>query len=282
MKTVIYLDVLLLVNFIVGYFLLRSAGIACGVCPPFARNLLGAAAAALASLVLFLPPLPAPAQIVFGAAGALLAAGAAFPWQGARMYLRLTVWYFALNTGLAGLLMLFIGRGWLPGGQTNNLAVYAPISPRILFAGALAVYLCVRVLCLFLPKEQAETAVWEIQFPNAAAAVKVLRDTGFSAREPATARPVLLVSLPAVKDSLPPPAADFLAAWFAGENQPPPRGYRFCLVPLHTAGGPLLAPAFRLNVCCGGRLRSGIPVAFSPYVLGGGIQALAGPELFDE
>ena len=42
MKTVIYLDTLLLVNFLIGYLLLRGAGLLTGCAPSFGRNLLGA------------------------------------------------------------------------------------------------------------------------------------------------------------------------------------------------------------------------------------------------
>ena len=39
MKTVIYLDVLLLLNFLVAYLLLRAVGFLCGAPPGFLRTL---------------------------------------------------------------------------------------------------------------------------------------------------------------------------------------------------------------------------------------------------
>ena len=52
MKSVVYADVLLLVNFLIGYFLLRAAGLACAVPLPFGRNILGAVIAAVSTLML--------------------------------------------------------------------------------------------------------------------------------------------------------------------------------------------------------------------------------------
>ena len=55
MKTVIYLDVLLLVNFLAGYFLLMAAGLLSGCAARQLRLLAGAGLAALSALVLFAP-----------------------------------------------------------------------------------------------------------------------------------------------------------------------------------------------------------------------------------
>ena len=55
MKTVIYLDVLLLVNFLAAYFLLLAAGLFSGQRAGFGRMVLGSGAAALSALILFAP-----------------------------------------------------------------------------------------------------------------------------------------------------------------------------------------------------------------------------------
>lgn len=281
MKTVIYLDVLLLMNFVVGYLLLRAAGLVCGVCPPFGRNLLGGWAAALATLVLLLPPLPLLFQLLIRLFGALCAVWAAFPGQSRRSFFRLTGWYFALNMGLAGLLLLLMQGGWLPGTETNNLAFYLAVSPGLLCGACGGVYLAVRLAALLLPSSDAEYGEAHVTLSGETLTLRTLRDTGFSAREPVTASPVLLVSLPAVEKYLPPDLCSFLQVWFSGKTASPPPGLRLCLVPMNTANGPLLAPAFRLPVTLGGRSWPGLPVAFSPHPLGD-CQALAGTALFDE
>ena len=60
MKTVIYLDELLLVNFVLGAALLLCAGLLSARECSGVRLLAGSAAAALASLGLLLPELPGP------------------------------------------------------------------------------------------------------------------------------------------------------------------------------------------------------------------------------
>ena len=55
MKTVIYLDVLLLVNFLIAYFLLLAAGLLTAQKAAFGRMILGSVLAAASSLILFAP-----------------------------------------------------------------------------------------------------------------------------------------------------------------------------------------------------------------------------------
>ena len=76
-KTVVYLDVLLLTNFLTAYLLLLAAGALSGQRAPFARMLAGSALAALSALILFAPEQPYPVQVAYKAATALGIAEAA-------------------------------------------------------------------------------------------------------------------------------------------------------------------------------------------------------------
>lgn len=277
-KTVIYVDVLLLVNFIVAYFLLRAAGIACGAVLPFWRNVLGAGMAALSTLVLLLPPMPLAAQLACKAACGMAVVRAAFPWRGKRPYARLCCWYTALNLGLAGVLIFLLMGGWLPGAEANNLSVYLAISPPVLFWGAAGVYFALRAAGLLLPGISHDTQNLNIYFPGASFSLQVLCDTGFSLHEPISGQPVLLASFPLVQKKLPPEYRAFLSAWFSGQNASPPQNAKFRLVPMGTAAGSAVLPAFLLPITASSGQT--VPVAFSPQKFGGGAwEALAAPEL---
>ena len=58
MRGIVYVDILVLVNGVIGAFLLRCAARLCGCRAEGWRFLLGSAAAGLSSLILLLPPLP--------------------------------------------------------------------------------------------------------------------------------------------------------------------------------------------------------------------------------
>ncbi len=80
-KTVIYLDVLLLVNFLVAYLLLQAAGVLTGQRAAFARMLTGSVCAAVSALILFAPELSYPVQIMYKLATALAIAALTFGWR---------------------------------------------------------------------------------------------------------------------------------------------------------------------------------------------------------
>ena len=108
MKIVVYLDILLVTNFIAGYFLLRAAGWLAGASCPALRALAGAALAAASTLILLAPALAAPLNFAYKIFTAALVTLAAFGWHGLRPFLRAGTWFFVLNLGLAGFAMLYM------------------------------------------------------------------------------------------------------------------------------------------------------------------------------
>ena len=101
-KTVVYLDVLLLTNFLLAYFQLLAAGTLSGQRAGFGRMLAGSGLAALSALVLFAPPQPYPVQAAYKIATALGITAAAFGRRSLRRLLTAACWYAALNIALAG------------------------------------------------------------------------------------------------------------------------------------------------------------------------------------
>ena len=76
MRTVIYLDVLLLVNFVVGAAFLLAAGLLCGACCSPLRLVGGAGAAAVSSLALLAPTVPWPLALTYKGTSAALCVAA--------------------------------------------------------------------------------------------------------------------------------------------------------------------------------------------------------------
>lgn len=236
MKTVIYLDVLLLVNFAVAALFLLAAGLLCGVCCRGGRVILGACVGAAASLALLAPEVPWPLALTYKCATSALAVAAAYGWPGGRCFLRLTAWFWAAN-------LLLTGAVLLPGAQTNNFSVYLPLSPGVLLASAGGVYLAVQGVLRFLGRSAGQTFPARLTVGGTVLTLRAFCDTGFTVQEPVSGKAVVLVRLDAVHAALPPPLAAYLTGYFSGSPPPPAPELGLRLVPCTTVAGHCILPA---------------------------------------
>lgn len=272
MRGIVYVDILVLVNGVIGAFLLRCTARLCS-CPGGGwRLLLGGTAAGLSSLILLLPPLPDAVLWLLKLGSAALIVLAAFPWQGLRWYLRALFWYAAFNILLSGVVFAALYYGALGNIEANNLTLYFNVSPMTLIVCVTAVYLAMR-LCLFAFGKPAghPAAPFSAWFGRWEVTGMALLDTGFSVRDPVSGEAAFLLSRPAVGRMLPPELAAKLDTYFsAGQLDAPLR-----LVPTQTATGTRLLPAVqadRLLLRQHGALRAQncTLAVFTPEELGGG------------
>ena len=173
MKTVIYLDELLLTNFLAAAALLLGAGLLCARQCSGLRLMAGSAAAAAASLGILLPELPGPAAFLYKVFTCCAAVAAAYGVPGLRNFVQLCVWYLLLN-------LLLCGAVLLPGVQSANLCVYLPLSPGrlLLCCGAVLAVLRGVLFCFGRAGTRCFAAVLELE--GAVLSVQAFCDTGFS------------------------------------------------------------------------------------------------------
>ena len=186
----VYLDVLLLTNFLTAYLLLLAAGALSGQRAPFARMLAGSALAALSALILFAPEQPYPVQVAYKAATALGITAAAFGWRSRRRLVTAACWYAALNIALAGAVLLVILRTGTRVADTANLTVYLRVSPLLLLALSGACCAAVELgLRLFTRREApTKTAGLELELCGQPVRLRAALDTGCHLRDPVTCR----------------------------------------------------------------------------------------------
>ena len=249
-KTVIYLDVLLLVNFLVAYLLLQAAGVLTGQRAAFARMLTGSVCAAVSALILFAPELSYPVQIMYKLATALAIAALTFGWRDKLRLLAAACWYAALNILLAGLVVLIIFQSGTTLLQTGNLAVYLRVSPLLLLGLSGLCCGAVEVGLRFFRRRPAkqETVGLEFELCGTCIHLRAMLDTGCHLTDPITCMPVLVVSLTDAGSRLPPEVRQFLASWFAGgDKTDPPAGAQLRLIPCSTAAQRSLLPGFAVR-----------------------------------
>lgn len=253
MRTVIYLDVLLLVNFVVGAAFLLAAGLLCGACCSPLRLVGGAGAAAVSSLALLAPTAPWPLALTYKGTSAALCVAAAYGWQGARNTARLTAWFVLLNLTLTGAL-------FLPGAACNNLSFYLPVSPGLLLASTAGVCGVVEGVLHVLGRSGPACFGAELSVAGQVVPLSVFCDTGFHLQEPLSGRAVVLVRLDAV--SLPTELRAYLDACLAGVGAEPRPEWGVRFVPCQTVAGHCLLPALPAALGSNGRKQDEIYAAF--------------------
>lgn len=250
MKTVIYLDVLLLVNFLIAWLLLAAAGALTGQGAPFGRMLAASGMAAASSLVILVPELNGPVSMLYRLASCAAIAAAAYGWKPLRRWLAAAFWFAALNLLLAGVCMLWIGQGGGGLVQTANLAVYLNLPPWLLLllcgGCCAAVELALRLLGNV--KAPVETVGLEFNLCGACVRVRAALDTGCHLKDPISCQPVLLVSYPDAQARLPAELQAYLGGWFEGSRTlTPPEGERLRMIPCSTATGKTVLPGFAVG-----------------------------------
>lgn len=274
--TVVYIDLLFLLNLIANYLLLLAAGRMAGAALARWRIGLGAGLGALYAALVFLPGLAWlvcwPCKLAAGVLMALTAYG------GERRLLRVTVLFFGASAALAGAVLglELLGNVSL---TLEHGVFYTPLDIRLLLLMFVACYFVLSLFFRRVGQHGGELVRLRIVLEGGAADVAALRDTGHTLTDPATNRPVVVADGQALAKILPDwadpadPVRSLERCHAAGSRQAR-------LVPYRAVGvecGMLLALRTR-QVTADGKPLGRLLVALSPTPLsdGGGYQALIG------
>lgn len=274
--TVVYIDLLFLLNLVANYLLLLAAGRMAGAALVRWRIGLGGAAGALYAALVFLPGLEWlagwPCKLAAGVLMVLIAYG------GELHLLRVTVLFFGASAALAGAVL-----GLELFGSTSltleNGVLYTPLDIRLLLLLFVACYFVLSLFFRRVGRHGGERVRLEIALDDGSVTLTALRDTGHTLTDPADDRPVVVAYWQALAGMLP--------AW--ADPSDPIRSVERChaagsrqarLVPYRAVGvdhGMLLALRAR-RVTADGKPLGKLLVALSPTAVddGGGYQALIG------
>ncbi len=275
--TVVYIDLLFLLNLIANYLLLLGTGRIAGVGLHRWRIGAGAGLGALYAVAVFLPGMSWlsawPCKLVSGVLMAVVAYG------GERGLLRVTVLFFGASAGLAGLVLAveLLGGAGL---TMQNGVFYSQVDIRLLL---LLFVLCYFVLSLFFRRlgrhVGRELVELEITLLGQRITLTALQDSGHTLTDAVSNRPVIVAHWRCLSELLPREL----------QASQPVESLKRC----HEAGikGVRLVPYRAVGVDCGmllalrtdsvtaeGRGLGSLLVALSPNPVddGGGYQALIG------
>jgi stage II sporulation protein GA (sporulation sigma-E factor processing peptidase) len=199
--TVVYIDLLFLLNGVANYLLLLAGGRMSGAVLRRGYIALAAAAGAGYAAALFLPGLEWlaawPCKLASGVLMAVIAYGTG------RQLMRGTVMFFGAAAALAGLVLgaQLLGSGPL---TLENGVLYSRFDLRLLL---LLFVLCYFILSLFFRRlgrhDVGELVGLEVRLLGKTVHLRALRDTGNTLTDPADDRPVVVVEYAALKPYLP-------------------------------------------------------------------------------
>lgn len=275
--TVVYIDMLFLLNLIANYLLLLGTGRVAGTVLRRWRITLGAAAGALYAVLLFLPGMEWlglwPCKILSGILMPLIAYG------GERGLIRITALFFGASAGLAGLILAveLLGGAGL---SLENGVLYSVVDLRLLL---LLFVVCYFIMSLFFRRagrhNNREKVQLDIIIKDQQITLTALIDSGHTLTDPANNQPVVVADGRCFRSFL--PSGIDLFDPIEGVKQCREAGVSGVrLVPYRAVGincGMLLALRAH-SVSTGGQQLGKLLIALSPTPVDGGdgYQALIG------
>ena len=248
METVIYVDVLVVLNFIITYLLLLCTASALRLSPSAVRLFFGSLLGGVSSLMIFLPPLPLPLTLVCKAAICALITLTALPAGSLRLFLRNGAFFLLTNVLFAGIIFALMCI-FSPGGvQMNNGAVYLELNFFSLLGTAVLSFVLVSVYNHYLRRQKMREEIVQMtvfvggrQFT-----CRALYDSGNRLTDGYFGAPVAVVHFDVVKEFLP----YELLPFFSGEIYDiyacsREWSGRIRFLPTETVGGEGLLPCFR-------------------------------------
>ena len=228
----VYLDVLLLSNLWVDYALLLASARLTHTPLNRRRGLLGAAAGALCSLTVLLPPLPLPVCALLRLGTAFLVCLTAF---GRSRLLRQTAVFLGVSLFFCGMLYAFSALCRPQGWYIRNTVIYTDISLLTLLLGTAAA----SGIAVLWARHAASVPCGcrlHLRLSGTDYLLPAIADTGNTLCDPYTGKPVIVCPAAAL--------AGWLAQYPDAESAAAScRGFR--MLPVKTVTGTALLPAFQ-------------------------------------
>ncbi len=273
MKTVIYADILFVINFLMNYILLRacSAFLRTNFSP--ARFLLSSLLGGLFSLIILVEGIPDAAVTVGKILFLVLCIFVAFPISSLKEYVRYFGAFFAVNVIFAGImaaLCFFVFPNAVI--YTNGIA-YFDVDILTLTVVSIISYCIVTVISKVTSARAPQNRFYDLEFEcdGRTVTLRALYDTGNSLRDSFSGRPVIIVAGSAVtqKNDI----TDF-------------KNYR--LIPYSSIGGSGLLEAFNVDMVTiknvnGSYRADNVYIALTQKkIFGSGFNALLGTPVFEQ
>lgn len=244
---IIYIDVLLFVNFFIDVLLVSLTGLAVGVKLTLKRLILSALVAALFSLYIFLPAKGLIFELIIRLLSSAVTVLVAFGYHNIRRYLRAFFSFYAVSFLFAGAIMGL--KLAFPNSKVrvNNGVVYFDISPVLLIAMSFVIYLIIFVARKFTAKTAVTADRYKLKITVGEVSVGCtgMADSGHSLKDAFGDSMVFIIDRKTAEELFGTANCECLLSLV------PPEGVlqsRFRLIPVKTVSGERMLPGVRCDL----------------------------------
>lgn len=280
MKQVIYVDVLIIVNLFVNYFILLTTSKFLNLKLKLSRLILGEILGAIYSLYIFIPEPNLFISILIKLFMSIIIVAVSFKFRTIQQFLKIIVCFYAVNFAFSGI-MFALWCAFKPNGMIiNNDIVYFNISPITLIVSTVISYIIIEIINRVIEKKQLKSSKYEIgiKFKDKYIVLNAKIDTGNLLKEPFSNLPVIVVKKSEINLLIP----EF-NIFESIENQNEIKKLKIRMIPFKTVSGTGILPAFKPEyVVLKGNLKKQAYIAVcSDEYFSEGISCLANPEILD-
>lgn len=240
---VIYLDILVLMNFYITYFLIAGTSCMLHRDATFKRRLIGSGIGAAFSLAIFLPPLPLAVNLVLKLIMSAVIVLISMGFCGIRIFLNNTLVFFLTNCLYAGV-MLAIWLFAAPSGMMyNNGVSYFNIPLWLALVSTALSYFVIKIIRRALDSKTAFDKKYTIiiETEKGTANLTAIADSGNKLTDFFTGLPIIFCKLEKCAEICPQNVIAFLDS--KEQENPNIRGIR--LIPCSTVSGASTAVCFK-------------------------------------
>lgn len=275
LETVIYADILIVINSIVNYFLLRSSASIVKCEHKTSRFLISSLTGGFFSLIIYLDNIPIFLNIIFKLISLTVIVLIAFNTKTVKAFIKCFGAFFLSNFIFAGI-MLAVNTAFLPNASIyKNGIVYFDINILSLTLASVACYILIEIITKFTKSKVPEKCIYEIEIFSESLSVngKALFDSGNTLCDCFSGRPVIIADI------------SFISPLLSDNDLTEMKNFR--LIPFSTIKNGGALPAFmadKVSIQINGRktVTENIYIAVTENkIISGGFSALIGMPLFD-
>lgn len=246
MKQIIYIDILIIVNLFVNYFLLLATAKFFCIKWKTARLLLGEILGGIYSLYILAPELPWLISLAIKLFMSVTIIAATFGIKKPTQFFKILIYFYSVNFLFSGIMMA-VWCWFKPNGmQINNGVVYFNISPVILIISTIISYIIIEAINKIVNKRKLEhkTINLKIKFKTNQISITAKIDTGNFLKEPFSGLPVIVAKEASIKPLLPVNTYDQIKAYSAGKFTDI-LNLKIRMIPFKTISEESVLPAFK-------------------------------------